>query len=310
MLQSNTLRRSTLAVLAATLSVAMVACNPPKAPTATVTGVTIAPTTASVAVNATTTLKATVTGANNPAQTVTWKSSSDAIAMVSAAGVVTGKTAGKATITACSTLASTKCGTAEVTVTAGTGGGTLTTAKIFFAPSGTTVPTGYTLNDGTTNWVTEATAGTATPTALPMKDNTRNRTTTNNTATTDARQLGQLNMQCGTATDGKNCSTGTLTSGAFEYPVVNGKYTVTVSVGDAAADPTPAGTASTNQNSVHVINAEGTAVVTAFTPSGTTNATNFSVKTATVTVNDGKLTVDAKGGKNTKINYIDITPAP
>lgn len=308
MLQSNTLRRSTLAVLAATLSVGMVACNGTKTPTATVTGVTIAPTTASVAVNATTTLKATVTGTNNPAQTVTWKSSSDAIAMVSAAGVVTGKTAGKATITACSTLASTKCGTAEVTVTAGTGGTTLTPAvNINFQPSSTTTtPSGYVANTGAaytaatmTGWVTEASVGTATPVALNMSNNMRDRNaSTSKVAGAAPEQYTQANMQCGPATDGRTCSGGaTQTPGAFQYKVVNGTYTVTISIGESVT---------TDFNAKMNLNVEGVALATGFVP---TAAQPFSILVKDVKVTDGMLTVDAKGGVNTKIQYLKIAPA-
>ncbi|THF86520.1 hypothetical protein E7T09_10450 [Deinococcus sp. KSM4-11] len=320
MLQSNTLRRSALAVLAATLSVGMMACNKTTTP-ATVTSVAVAPTTASVAVGATTTLKATVTGTNSPAQTVSWKSSSDAIATVSSAGIVTGKTAGTATITACSTLASytTKCGTATVTVTSGTGGGTLTTAHINFAKAAGTVTVGgvvYTNDTGAAynaatgiGWVEEASlSGTLKP--LDMSTDARDRTATNPTSTTDARLYTQINMQCGTATDGKNCAAvngvaSNLVSGAFEYKVANGKYTVTVSVGDAAtADD---GTTKSNLNSLHSIRLEGTTVIDKFVP---TVAKPFTSASVPVTVADGMLTVDAIGGKNTKINYIDIVPAP
>jgi hypothetical protein len=83
--------------------------------------------------------------------------------------------------------------------------------------------------------------------------------------------------------------------GKWEALVVNGKYSVTVSVGDGAYT-----------DSRHYINVEGTAAIVNFAP---TSTTRFRSATVTVTVTDGKLTVDAIGGTNTKINYISIQPA-
>ncbi|WP_309569698.1 hypothetical protein [Deinococcus sp.] len=325
MLQSNTIRRSALAVLAATLSVSMMACKQTTAPgAATVTGVTLAANPTAIAIGSTSNVTANVTGTNSPTNKVTFSVTSGATFVTLAStsnntASVTGVAAGTATIQACSTLAgyTTKCGTTTVTVNAAGGGGTLTTAHINFAKTaGDVMVRGvtYAANtgaayDGTSGWVTEASLGSALV-PLNMTGNGRDRTTTNTTNTTDVTQTTQINMQCNTQTSGNPCSSGTLTSGAFEYAVANGTYSVTVSVGDAAGDPSKSSTFQDNQNSVHVINVEGTNVVPAFTQTGTTNGSYFSFKKATVTVTDGMLTVDAIGGKNTKINYIDITPAP
>ncbi|WP_052056010.1 hypothetical protein [Myxosarcina sp. GI1] len=84
-------------------------------------------------------------------------------------------------------------------------------------------------------------------------------------------------------------------AGAWEYALDNGTYEVTVSVGDAAAT-----------NSTHQINVEGVALIDSFVPEV---EEAFQVGTATVDVSDGKLTVDALGGENTKINYIEIASA-
>lgn len=65
-----------------------------------VTGVSVSPTTASVAVGATKNLTATVSPANATNPAVNWTSSDDTKATVSATGVVTGVAAGTATITA------------------------------------------------------------------------------------------------------------------------------------------------------------------------------------------------------------------
>jgi len=98
-------------VAASTLS------NTPPPPV--VTTVTVSPTSASVAVGATSTLQATVKDQNGNSmtgQTVTWSTNNAAAATVSSTGIVTGVAAGSATITATS---SGVAGTSAITVTAG-----------------------------------------------------------------------------------------------------------------------------------------------------------------------------------------------
>ncbi|SQK75734.1 Bacterial Ig-like domain (group 2) [Tatumella ptyseos] len=81
-----------------------------------VTGITVTPTTASVAVGSTTTLAAALTPSNTTDSTVTWSSSDNTIATVDpSTGVVTGVAAGSATITA---SAGGVTATSAVTVTA------------------------------------------------------------------------------------------------------------------------------------------------------------------------------------------------
>ena len=87
-------------------------------PPPVVTTVTVAPSTASIAVGATVALSATVKDAQGnvmTGQTITWSTSNAAAATVNSSGVVTGVAGGSATITA--TTAS-KSGTSSITVTA------------------------------------------------------------------------------------------------------------------------------------------------------------------------------------------------
>jgi uncharacterized protein YjdB len=81
-----------------------------------VTGVTMSPTTASIAVNATTQLTATIAPTNATNKSVTWSTSSSTVATVSTSGLVTGKAAGTATITV-TTADGAKTATCAVTVT-------------------------------------------------------------------------------------------------------------------------------------------------------------------------------------------------
>jgi len=86
----------------------------------TVTGVSVSPTSASLTINATTTLTATVAPSNATNKTVNWSSSNTNVATVNSSGVVTGVSAGSASITA-TTQDQGKTATCAITVT-GTGG--------------------------------------------------------------------------------------------------------------------------------------------------------------------------------------------
>ncbi|ATE84841.1 Ig-like virion protein [Oenococcus phage vB_OeS_unk162] len=83
-----------------------------------VTGITVAPSTVSVKVGATSSLTATLAPATATNKDVIWVSSNTAVATVSNAGVVTGVATGTATITAAAVGDSTKTATSVVTVTA------------------------------------------------------------------------------------------------------------------------------------------------------------------------------------------------
>jgi fibronectin type 3 domain-containing protein len=87
----------------------------------------------------------------------------------------------------------------------------------------------------------------------------------------------------------------------WEIALPSGQYDVTVAVGDAAVQTT---------TELDTINLEGLNLINRFAPSGA-SGTNTRHMTATtkVSVTDGHLTVDANGGVNTKIDYIDIVPS-
>jgi hypothetical protein len=90
------------------------------------------------------------------------------------------------------------------------------------------------------------------------------------------------------------------TPGAFEIAVPCGTYSVTVSVGDSAWSSLKT---KPGDVSVHRINVEGVNAIAGFTP---TENTKFLTAQKTVGVCDGRLTIDAVGGINTKLNYIDV----
>lgn len=83
-----------------------------------VQSVTVTPQNATIAVNETIQLAASVTADASTAKTVTWTSSNSAVATVDGTGKVTGKAAGTVTILATSTADNTKQAAAAITVTA------------------------------------------------------------------------------------------------------------------------------------------------------------------------------------------------
>ena len=118
-------------------------------------------------------------------------------------------------------------------------------------------------------------------TPLSLEDKVRNRNTP-----ADLESATFIHMQNGTESE----------YGIWEAEVPNGTYEVTVSVGDGGPFV----------DSEHGIKVEGVVVIAPFTPA----PREIRVGTATIGVTDGKLTMDAIGGSNTKANYIIIQPAP
>ncbi|MEU7904709.1 Ig-like domain-containing protein [Actinoplanes sp. NPDC049118] len=159
-------------------------------------------------------------------------------------------------------------------------------AKVDFQPAASAVPAGYTADTGLafdaargSGWVV---AGTHDP--LDLTRNTRDRAR----AGIDPRLNTLIHLQYGDV----GGSAGVATPGAWEYALPAGSYQVTVAVGDRPA-----------YDSSHTIRAEGVAVVSGFV---STAAAEFRTATATVAVGDGRLTIDAIGGTNTKLSYVEI----
>lgn len=136
-------------------------------------------------------------------------------------------------------------------------------------------------------WVTQDTVGSENPTPINVTANTRDR---NSIQQDDLDSL--IHLQYPDALGNSNAET---TPVAWEYTLANGQYNVTVSVGDPDF---------TDSN--HVINIEGNNIISGFMP---TEDQLFTTTTAVVDVTDGRLSIDAIGGSNTKLNFVEIAPA-
>ncbi|NAZ84809.1 Ig-like domain-containing protein [Kineococcus indalonis] len=167
-----------------------------------------------------------------------------------------------------------------------------TTAQIDFAPAGTAVPGGWTADTGqgyTTargyGWVAPASQ-----TAVDLTAETRQRTGTGTASTFIHLQRA--------GTDGL-----VVAGGRWEYQLPAGVYEVGVGVGDACT--TASGT-SCYLDSTHRITVEEVMAVQDFRPTSTQRTTSA---TRTVSVTDGRLTVDAIGGLNTKLTWVTVKPS-
>ena len=262
--------------------------NPNTTPTSSVTAVMVTPAPGPLNIGETLQLTASVMGQGSYAPGVTWTTSDPEILTVSSSGLVTAKRTGAATVTATSVTDSNKF--AVVTVRVGTASLSVP-VNINFQPASSAVPAGFISDTGAAysnarqyGWITEASVGTPAPVPLDVTANTRDR----NLSSVPAQLNTFIHLQYSAG------GAGNATPAAWEYALPNGTYTVTVAVGDG-----------TSVDSTDVINVEGKAVVTAFRP---TDTRHFSTATLRVPVTDGKLTIDARGGVNTKLDYVTIAP--
>ena len=129
-------------------------------------------------------------------------------------------------------------------------------------------------------------------TGLNLTANTRFR----NIASVGVLEKTLIHMQYGD-TGGSN---GVSTEGIWEIEVPNGTYNVTIGAGDPSVDG--AGT-----TPIHKINVEGVTIIDEFGPTGVAGSpTRWTGASGVVNVSDGRMTFDANGGFNTKINYVQI----
>jgi hypothetical protein len=177
--------------------------------------------------------------------------------------------------------------------------------NINFGTAGSDPASGFTQDTGEAydgdrgyGWITQDSAGTANPTPIDVTANGRDRDTLFTDAEgnefQDSARDSLIHLQYPTGAGIFN-PTAELAPAAWEYDLANGRYEVTVGVGDPDF---------TDSN--HVINVEGQSLISGFAP--TNGSQGFAEGSSIVEVTDGKLTVDAIGGDNTKINYISIVP--
>ncbi|MFK5585125.1 OmpL47-type beta-barrel domain-containing protein [Serinicoccus sp. LYQ131] len=92
-----------------------------------------------------------------------------------------------------------------------------------------------------------------------------------------------------------NCSTNQCTEGVWEIALPDGLYEVTLAVGDQPSNGV--------YDSLHAINVETGVAIREFQATG---ADEYLEATAYAGVQDGRLTIDAVGGTNSKISYVEI----
>ncbi|GHT21701.1 hypothetical protein AGMMS4957_10830 [Bacteroidia bacterium] len=249
---------------------------PNPSPTIHVTGVTLNKTTASLAVNGTEQLTATVQPTNATNRSVTWSSSNTSIATVNTSGLVTAFAAGTATITA-TTADGGKTATCTVTVT-----------------EPTISVTGVTLKTATSLIVN----GTEQLTATVQPTNATNKTVTwssNNTSVATVSTSGLITaLAVGTATitattaDGGKTATCTVTVAAATISVTSvtlDKTTATLTInGMEQLTATVQPTTATNQQVTW--SSSNTSIATVST-SGLVTAKAVGTVTITVTTTDG-----------------------
>jgi endoglucanase len=253
-----------------------------------VTGVSVTPTTASVSINGTTQLAATVLPTNATNKTVTWSSSNTAIATVSSAGLVTGVTAGTATITV-TTQDGAKTATCAITVSSTP----VSVTSVSVTPTTTSI----------------ALAGTAQLTATVLPTNATNKTvtwTTSNAAIATVSATGLVTgVAAGTATitvttqDGAKTATCAITVSSTPISVTS------VSVTPTTTSIAPAGTA---QLTATVLPTNATNKAVTWTTSNTAIATVSATGLVTgVAAGSATVTVITVDGAKTATCLVTVT---
>jgi hypothetical protein len=118
----------------------------------------------------------------------------------------------------------------------------------------------------------------------------------------DQRYDTLIHMQ---ANNIKDTFSGVKRLGRWEIALPVGRYRVTVAVGDPINEPLIENT------SYHSMSVEGVKVINRFQSTGVEgSASRHQTTSVDVTVSDGRLTLDAGDGFNTKINFVDIVSIP
>jgi hypothetical protein len=177
-------------------------------------------------------------------------------------------------------------------------------AQINFQPNSVPTPAGYTKDTGAAfnsgrgfGWVRQDSLSSSSHVNLDLTPNTVDRDPSDSDSYSQ-RLDTLLFMQY--PTNGSS-QTAVRTPGAWEMALACGAYRVTVTVGDSRYVASPSDPA---DSSTHRINVEGEAVIAAFQP---TSSVRFRTATTVVPVCDGRLTIDAIGGTNTKLNSVTVT---
>ncbi|WP_347160004.1 malectin domain-containing carbohydrate-binding protein [Pontibacter chitinilyticus] len=155
--------------------------------------------------------------------------------------------------------------------------------QVNFQLAGSSTPSGYVADAGLAYDASRG-YGWINPSTGQPKDQSASMRERSGSADLRLRTLAQM-----------QASTGGQTPGNWELAVPNGIYNVTVSVGDPSY-----------YDSRHQINVEGVSAIAGFVPTSQVWSKSANVN---VEVKDGKLTIDASGGSNTKLNYVLVSPA-
>ncbi|MET4639857.1 fibronectin type 3 domain-containing protein, partial [Mycetocola sp. 2940] len=171
--------------------------------------------------------------------------------------------------------------------------GTLVDKINFTTAAGAEVP-GYTKDSGLAYDATRGSGWITADDRAAFDFSLNARVRTNTGVTTDQRLASLVHMQYGDNANANPATGITTEKGVWEYDLPNGTYNVVAAVGDSSAG---------NYDSTHALRAEGVQFLAPFIGSA---AREYDESVATVEVTDGTLTIDAEGGRNTKINYIEI----
>ncbi|MFP5348131.1 MAG: PA14 domain-containing protein, partial [Actinomycetes bacterium] len=179
--------------------------------------------------------------------------------------------------------------------------------KLNFQPTDAPVPSGFQKETGAAwtdaagqGWVRQDSLSSGTHVPVDLTGNTRDRNRSG-----IAQELDTvLHMQYGDIVPTPT-GNGNLTLGAFELAVPNGSYVVEASVGDQPGGA-KTGCSAPCYDSKHTVRAEGVKLLDQFQA---TASTEYKSGSARVDVTDGRLTIDAIGGNNTKLNWLTVVTA-